>query len=282
MSGPLLPWAHDREHVRRLHHAHADHIESQYRGMLALPGNPAGVVMRTFGTVRTFIATGERLENRAIFTGGESDETVRQVLQHFVDHRANCVLEVNPANYYANPPATWEKRLLRQLTSLGCAIHDFRCVWYRAADERDEEPPPPARHRIESFGPDRVTDYVAAARLVQPAEQWTAEFVAARSQPGWLNYVAYDAGGGPCAVGSLFVRAPTAYLAWWYTHPDHRGVGLQQAGIRRRVRDAFDLGCDVAFTVTDFNFTSPANLQRCGFRLAYNYLLLRREPVPLP
>jgi GNAT superfamily N-acetyltransferase len=157
-------------------------------------------------------------------------------------------------------------------------------VWYCSREEPDEERAG-ARHRIERFAPDRVEDYVSAARLVQPGENSTAESIAARSQPGWFDYVAYDdeaAGGEPCAVGSLFVRSATAYLAWWYTHPDHRGRGLQQAGIRRRVRDAFDLGCDLAFTVTDFNFTSPANLQRCGFRLAYNYLLLRRDPTPLP
>src|SRR4051812_44729498 len=130
MSEALLPWSHDREHVRRLHRAHADHIESQYREMLQLAGNPANVVIKDFGPVRTFIAAGERLENRAIFTGGESDDLVRAVLQHFIDHRANCVIEVTPANFYVNPPATWEKRLLRQLMSLGCAIHDFRCVWY--------------------------------------------------------------------------------------------------------------------------------------------------------
>ena len=282
MSDALLPWAHDRDHVRRLHHAHADHIESQYRGMLALPGNPAGVVIRNFGGVRTFIAAGGRLENRAIFTGGESDDQVRAVLQHFIEHAANCVIEVNPANFYVNPPATWEKRLLRQLMSLGCAVHHFRCVWYCAPSNAHDPASTPSCYSIEQFGPERIDAYVAAARQVHPQGPWTPDMIAARSQPGWLNYISRDAAGDAAALGSMFAQPPTAYLAYWQTKPEHRGRGLQQAGIRRRLRDAFDVGCDLAFTVTDFNFTSPANLQRCGFQLAYNYLLLRREPTPLP
>ena len=151
MSEPLLPWVHDRDHVRRLQQAHADHIESRYRALLALPGNPAGVIIQNFGGVRTFIAAGQRLENRAIFAGDESEEQVRSVLQHFVDHRTNCVIEANPANFYVNPPATWEKRLLKQLVALGCTTHDFRCVWCcpRGAEDATDL----AGYRIEPFGP---------------------------------------------------------------------------------------------------------------------------------
>ena len=45
--------------------------------------------------------------------------------------------------------------------------------------------------------------------------------------------------------------------------------------------DAGQLDEFIIFTVTDFNYSSPANLQRCGTRLAYNYLLVRRDPLPL-
>src|SRR5688572_10268774 len=111
----LLDWPHDRDHVRLLQQAHGDHIESMYRGMLALPGNPAGVVLREFGSTRTFIAAGNRLENRAIFTGEETPGQIDEVLAHFAGHRANLVIELNPANFYVDPPRTWEKRLLAHL-----------------------------------------------------------------------------------------------------------------------------------------------------------------------
>src|SRR4051794_21731249 len=103
-----------------------------YRAMLNLPGNRGNVVLRQIGPTRTFIAAGERLENRAIFTGEETDEQIDGVLRHFAHHQANCVIEVNPANYYVDPPASWEQWLLKRLLWRRCLIDGFRCVWHRA------------------------------------------------------------------------------------------------------------------------------------------------------
>jgi hypothetical protein len=271
---------HDRAHVRLLQNAHADWIEAQYRGMERLPGNPQSVIIRTIGPTRTFIARGNRLENRAIFTGEETDVQIAAVLRHFAEHGANCVIEVNPANFYVNPPTTWEKRLLRRLMELGCVIHDFRCVWCLFSPLAPEEGTK-ATHRCERFEPDQIDQYITLSRQIDSKVDWTDDRIAAMSGPGWRHYMLFDEHGTPASNGSLFIRGPSAYLAWWYTQPSQRGRGMQREGITRRVRDAFEIGCQYAFTVTDFNFTSPANLQRCGFSLAYNYLLLRRDPVPI-
>jgi hypothetical protein len=313
----MIPMTHDRAHVRMLQNAHAGYIESQYRSMEQLPGNPQNVIIRTIGpATRTFIARGNRLENRAIFTGEEADEQIAEVLRHFVDHGANCVIEVNPANFYVNPPATWEKRLLKRLLELGCAIHDFRCVWCRFSplppgegrvraiterrEHRDEDggathaqgnrphpnPPPEGEgtkliHRCERFEADHVGQYIALAKQIDAKVEWTEDRIAAMSGPGWRHYILFDEQDVPASNGSLFIHGPSAYLAWWYTQPSHRGRGMQQEGITHRLRDAFAQGCKHVFTVTDFNFSSPNNLQRCGLTLAYNYLLLRRDPLPL-
>ena len=67
-------WRHDRDHVRMLQQAHADHIETIYRGLGRRTRDPDGAELRAFGSTRVF-ATGEnRLENRAIFTGNECSE----------------------------------------------------------------------------------------------------------------------------------------------------------------------------------------------------------------
>src|SRR5689334_10094017 len=124
-----MSWLHDRAHIRLLHHAHADHIEAAYRSMQSLPGNPQKVVIETIAGVRTFIASGSRLENRAIFSGEESVEQIGAVLRHFDGHASNCVIEVNPANHYVDPPKNWEQRLLKHLLSRGCYVDGLRCVW---------------------------------------------------------------------------------------------------------------------------------------------------------
>jgi len=200
---------------------------------------------------------------------------VAAVLRHFVKHQANCVIEVNPANFYVNPPVIWEKRLLEQLVARGCRIGDFRCVWQRSAALEEDE-----SHRIECFGPERIEEYVRLSMEVDPKKQWSELDQAAVAQSGWRHYIGFVED-RPAALGSMFIGQKIAYLSFWYTNPGFRGRGLQQDGIRRRVRDAMAVGCELVFTVTDFNFSSPANLQRCGFSLAYNYLMVRRDPEPL-
>jgi GNAT superfamily N-acetyltransferase len=280
MTFPNAPsnWIHDRDHVRLLHNAHADHIESAYQAMAKLPGNPSQVIIRRIGPTRTFIAAGIRLENRAIFTGEEDPNQIDRVLQHFADHAANCVIEVNPANFYVNPPVSWDKPLLKHLLSRGCFIDDMRCVWHRNAPPSIAESPSDGLWR--RFGPEEIQTFIEISRSIDPQLHWTPADIAAESHSGRFHYVGYDSS-QPAAVATLFVHDKIGYLQWCRTHPDHRRKGLQQAAINVRVRDAFAFGCERVFTVTDFNFSSPRNLQRCGFHLAYNYLLVRRDPKPL-
>jgi ribosomal protein S18 acetylase RimI-like enzyme len=270
-----LNYPHDRDHIRLLQHAHADHIEAMYQSMMQLPGNPANVLIQKIGQVRTFIAAGDRLENRAIFTGEESVEQIDEVQNHFINHRANCVIEVNPANYYVDPPKNWEQRLLPQLLKRGCRIDGFRCVWHRSTAPTES----PQKYRWQRFTTDEIETYEQTIAPFEPAKHWTPEERAAHSNPNLFHYVGFSAD-RPVATGSLFITGSIAYLQWFWTHPDFRNRGFQQEGIQIRLRDAFAQGCKHVFSVTDFNFASPRNLQRCGFHLAYNYLLIRQDVRP--
>ncbi len=275
-------WMHDRDQVRMLQHAHADHIESTYRAWLNMPGNPFGVVIRSFGNVRTFIASGDRLENRAIFSGDESEEQIDDVIAHFQARGANCVVEVNPGNYYVNPPRDWRARLLDRLMVNGCRPNNFRCVW--ASTNRPPAPltPTPDTLRWRRFsGPGDVAELARVMEQLKPKEKWDGADFANAGKSGTYHYVAFR-GDHPVASGSLFTNGTAGYLSYWETLRQERGQGTHQEAIRRRMCDAFDLGCRYVFSVTDFNFTSPRNLQRCGLHLAYNYLMLRREPQPVP
>lgn len=265
---------HDRDQVQRLQQAHADHIESQYRSLAAIPGNPQGVVILKVGEVRTFIAAGNRLENRAIFRRDESVDQIDGVLAHFDAHRSNCVIEVNPANYYVDPPRKWEQRLLKHLLLRGCYIDGFRCVWQ--ASPGGSEVPMVQGYRIDRFTADRWGEFVRLKHQVESTAAPDEESLV-RPDNDWLGYIIFDIANDPCAVGLLYAGKAGGYLSWWFTHPTHRARGLQQLGIRQRIADATDRSCPVIFTVSDFNFSSPANLQRCGFQLAYNYLLMRRD-----
>src|SRR5687768_13634255 len=111
----IVRWMHDRDHVRLLHHAHADHIEAEFRALLNQPGNQQSVIIQRIGPVRTFINRGNPFYSRPIFAGDETHEQIDSVLQHFIDHGASCTIEVNIANSYVDPPRNWEARLLKEL-----------------------------------------------------------------------------------------------------------------------------------------------------------------------
>jgi len=271
-------WQHDREHVRLLQQAHADHIEALYRGLARRSPDPDGAEIRTFGSTRVFTTVGNRLENRAIFTGNERSEHFDEVFQHFAERGVRCVIEVNPANFYRSDPFSWATEVLPLLLAKGCTVEDFRCVWVcDRAPRRLTEP------RVECFAPERIEALLGHLEHVYPDDAWRASIEQIRcgeSGEEWRHYIGY-AGDRPVSTGTLFSNGDSGYLAWWFTHPDWRRRGQQQAGIRQRAADAFEMGCKRAFTVTDFGIQSAANLQQCGFQLAYNYLLLYREPVPV-
>ena len=280
MLGLDKPWNHDREQIRQLHHAHADHIESLYASLQSLPGNPHGAVIQGVGNVRTFLTQGNRWENRPIFHGDETIEQIDEVLSHFSRHQAGCVIEINIANSYVDPPRNWEPRLLPHLLSRGCKTGGMRCVWYY--DDALTVPEKTADCRIERFLPEGIGEYAELALRADPSDQWTPERYAVEGRPGLVHYAGVNPRQQPCAFGSMFIKGPIAYLSYWETRREFRGRGFQQAGIRQRVADAFNFfGCNFVFTVSDYNFASSRNLQRCGFKLAYNYLVVTREPIPL-
>src|SRR5207302_8982490 len=127
---------------------------------------PADVSSGSIDGVRRFIAEENRLENRAIYNGDESDQQVDAVLRYFAARESNLVIEVNPANYYVNPPVTWEKRLLKHLLRRGCWIDGFRCVWVRGhALSADEVT---STKRIERFRPEQIEPFIELARRADP------------------------------------------------------------------------------------------------------------------
>ena len=268
---------HDAENIQLLQQAHADHIESIYRGLSKQLGNPDGVHIKSFGATRTFIANGWRMENRIIFSGNESVAEIDAVLDYFDQHKASCVIEVNPANFYHSQPFSWNAELLSYLMSHRCRIRHFRCVWLRST------PVVSLKHLsqkpIVMYGPEQIDTYITLDRQVESeADREVVErrLLFGESQPGWYHYVGY-ADDIPCATASLFVGGAIGYLAHSYTHPNYRQRGYHGALIRERVQHATALGCQLVFSVTDSYTQSARDLQREEFSLAYNYLMLIRD-----
>lgn len=269
---------HSRAAVFALQQAHGDHIESLYRGLQAIPGNPRGSELRRFGATRVFCADENRMENRALFTGNETDDELAQVADYFQQRRRTCFVELNPANFYRTEPFSWRADLMPRLLKLGFVCDAHRCVWACGGPPAGGRPPPAIA--IERFAADALDRFSAGRDLVVGGDE-TARRHAwddlrfGQSGEGWSHYLGLE-GSVPVSTSSLFVKGEFGYLKWGFTRPEFQRRGHQAAHIHRRVHDAFAAGCRRVFAVTDFETTSGRNLQRCGLKLAYNYLLMVR------
>jgi hypothetical protein len=272
---------HDRLTVRALHEAYADKTESFFLGLRRAPGDACQVRLRRFGSTRTFIASGHDWLNRATLVGDETFEQLDEIIAYFAEQGQRCHVEWNPGNCYR--PDTWNDELGRRLLDRGFRPGGFRCVWVReiVREASDEASSLTVRH----FGCGELEEFLQLRAVVerQSDEQKAharVNVLYGESDERWHHYIGY-VDDVPCSTATLFAGERFAYLEWSKTLKEYRGRGCHQALIRQRLTDAAAAACETAFAVTDIGIPSARNLQRRDFRLAYNYVMLMREPLPL-
>jgi hypothetical protein len=243
-----------------------------------MPGNPYGVTIRMFGSTRTCIARGHDWLNRATLTGNENFEQLDEIIAHFSEYRQRCHVEWNAGNCYRE--ATWNDELGSWLLAHGFRPGGFRCVWHTdpAIAPRETLCNVTIRH----FGPNDFDELFAVlssmdARTEQENDGLRAKLLYGQRSTQWHHYVGYldDV---PCCQAAMFENGRIAYLDWGHTLEPFRKRGCHGALISQRLKDAQAAGCIQAASVTDIETQSARNLQTAGFRLAYNYVMLIRDP----
>jgi GNAT superfamily N-acetyltransferase len=272
---------HDRQSVHALHQAYADKIESFFLGLKRAPGDPCEVRIRAFGSARTFIARGHDWLNRATLVGDESFDQLDEIISYFAQHGQRCHIEWNAGNCYR--PDTWNDELGRRLLERELRPGGFRCVWVN--ETHDVGPAEPTPVTLRHFGPSELDDFLEILAVIErhsdeQKAQSRLNIVYGEGDEHWHHYVGYIDGAPACSA-TLFTGRNIAYLEWGHTLSEFRRRGCHRALIRQRLADARAAGCDLAFSVTDVGTQSARNLQRLGFRLAYNYIMLVREPLPI-
>ena len=162
-------WMHDFAHIRRLQHAHANHIESVYTALSLIANNPDQIRMQRFGETRTFLASGERFTNRILLSGNETSVELDTLFAYYDEHQAGCVIEVNPANFYPSNPFSWDSELVPTLLTRGCRLRHFRCVWYHTCDT--EQPSVLDAQAVQVFDHVRLDDYIIVAQFVKTVKR---------------------------------------------------------------------------------------------------------------
>jgi hypothetical protein len=133
---------------------------------------------------------------------------------------------------------------------------------------------------IRQFTSRDVDEFIKAKLAVEPVEEANTshaiELIRREFTAAWTNFIGYD-DDKPVSTSKLFVKDDIGYLAWGFTSKEFRRMGHHQAHVLARVRHSFESGCKLVFTVTDFNVPSSLSLQKVGFKLAYNYLLMEKR-----
>ena len=269
---------HNRELVVNLQNAHGAHIESLYRQSMQLPGNPEGIEILKVGKTKIFLSNQNRLENRAIFTGNETLDELREVTEIFDRKGVTGFFEINPANFYRSDPFSWKSEMLPALIELGYHPGDLRCVWYLTdfpeVDYAEESV------RIKRFSCKESDELIQAKLVVEPVEKGRIEqeknLIKHLFTEAWTYFIGFE-GDQPVSISKLFINNHFGYLAWGYTAEGFRRRGHHRMHVLKRVEHAIEAGCDMVFTVTDFNVPSSLSLQKVGFKLAYNYLLMEKR-----
>ena len=271
---------HDRQSVLGLQQAYADKTESFFSGLGQMSGNPCAVKIRPFGFTRTFIARGHDWFNRAVITGNESLKLIDEIISYYETQQQRCHIEWNPGNCYREN--TWNDELGRHLLTRGFRPGGFRCVWRCNPSEVASAiiSNVTTRHFGQNSG-EEFLDIVSKLENKTPRQkdELKAELLYGQASSEWHHYVGY-LGGIPCSTATMFVKGSIAYFDWAHTLEAFRNRGCHQAMIGRRLTDARDAGCNFVFAVTDMGTQSAQNLQAAGFHLAYNYIMLVRDPLP--
>jgi hypothetical protein len=90
----------------------------------------------------------------------------------------------------------------------------------------------------------------------------------ATAREGSLCFIG-EVDGIPGAAGVLCMHDGVALFGGSATSPELRRRGLQAALLRKRMRCAYDHGCDLAMMVAEAGSNSQRNAERKGFRVAY-------------
>lgn len=236
-----------------------------------MPGNPLGFAVRDVGggVALALDAQENPFFNRTIGLGVARPATLADVdaaIAFYAEHERTFVsIPVAPL---AQPP-----ELAQWLTRHGFPVsRSWPKLWRTLADLPGE---PPTSLRIERIGRDRAEHF---ATVVNTAFEFGDELRPALphtiGRAGWTHYLGFD-GDEPVAAGAMYITGEIAWFGFGATLEAARGRGGQSAIFHRRLSDAKEAGCRLAFTETGPDSEeapnhSFRNMIRLGFQVGYH------------
>lgn len=274
MPGHTLPPVNDAL-TRRLDGAAVGFVSEWLAGVAAMPGNPLGLRLATFGRALAAAATGApELDFLNRVHGLHDAGRLPEIMGFYSGTGVRPWFEVIP---------TEEGAEVAGVVALAGAVPiSYATFLYGLPDPTpgaDQDGPqvrPVEDQEVETF-----SDVLLRGHGVPEAELPLARARQRhwRDQPGWTLYLA-TVDGEPAAAAVLRAREGVGYLANAATLPAFRGRGCQTALLRRRVADAAVAGCDLVAGQATFGSISQRNMQRLGLLPAFTVTTWRmRAPI---
>lgn len=210
------------------------------------------------------------------FDGSATAADLDRMEQFYRSHGAPSQIDVCPLT---DPP------LFEMLKQRSYVMAELNNVLFRRLnqDDQKEANQTPSRITIRQGNADEASAFSAiVVRSFFPdggEPAGFAEMIAPIYQAeGAIVYVA-EIGGKTVACGAGLIIPERRIIALFGagTLPEFRGLGLQTALLRRRMKAAQKAGCEYAVIVTQGGTTSMRNAERLGFRVAYSKATLIRN-----
>lgn len=163
--------------------------------------------------------------------------------------------------------------LTAELSHRGYLVDGFENVLLREILDTDVLPEPDPRIDIRTVlpGEEDLWGRQVALGFAEGTEPSAAESVLGAivaRQEDVVHLMAW-VDGEPAGTGELAVRGGVGWLSADTTLPRFRGMGIQTAMQRARLRLARDAGCGLAVTESAPGSASQRNMERLGFRIVY-------------
>jgi GNAT superfamily N-acetyltransferase len=253
--------------VRRLDAASTAFAREMLQGVAALPGNPRGMRLATFGSAFAAVATkAPELDfmNRVHHLWPEDADRLPAILDLYAGTAIRPWFEVFPSEEGVDTVAG-------AIARAGAVPVTYATFLYGSTGAPPVERPASDVHirTVTADDVDVFSDVLLRGHGVPEGELE----LAGASQRHWAEltgttlYLA-TAGGQPAAAAVLRTGDGIGYLANASTLPEFRGRGCQTALLARRIADASAAGCELVAGQATYGSTSQRNMERIGLRPA--------------
>ncbi|MCU6707416.1 GNAT family N-acetyltransferase [Paenibacillus sp. J5C_2022] len=251
--------------VQEIEHSEIQYMLDRMSAMQSMEGNPEGIEVKHFGmTVCLYSEHMPWAMFNTVKGMTSADAKYLDDIIAFYQVRGRAV-------QFEIVPSRADRNLLKSLAERGLYSSGFHNSLYTVPGDSEERLPESIV--IRELQQDEFQLYATIHCKGTGLSENGIPYIAANNQilhsrRGWKYFLAY-CDMEPAAVGVMYMQEGAASLTFAATLPEYRGRGLQQALIRRRIREAAVQGCRLVVGQCAFLSQSHRNMERAGMKLGY-------------